>query len=289
MDAPKQRTSLTKTQLQTGAGLELLSICQSITADGRVADEEIEALNHWIRANSEHDLPAIRFLSITITRVLEDGIITPEERLSVAKAIEAVLPPDERKYASALRRQIDQEDRQKGKAAAEQERLEARIKRQQNTPIGTADFMVSGTRHEGRGRIIAKEVRPGMSAFLQRDKGNAFSPRAIAVITPSGRTIGYVPEDYALDIAPLLDDGALHSASFKKVLDYDTGPVPVVIARLYSPGASLPDAKRQDQAPTRSSSTAKPVGKPPAGTTTKAWLITLGIIALSTIVLALRK
>ncbi len=48
-EAPrKPRRSLTKTQLQTPAGAELLSLCQSITEDGRIAEAETTDLRDWL-------------------------------------------------------------------------------------------------------------------------------------------------------------------------------------------------------------------------------------------------
>lgn len=288
---PKQRTSLTKSQLNSSIGLELLSICQSVTSDGKLADEEIQALHRWISNNTSHDLPAIRFLSATLERVLEDGVITPEERETVAKAIEAVLPPEERKYTAALRRQVTQEERKKLKAIADAAKQEQREAKERNRPIGDADFMVAGTRHDGRGAVIKKEVQPGGLAFLKRESGNSHSRNAIAVLTESGRPVGYVPEDWAIDLAPLLDDGALHTATFKKILDYDTGPVPVVIARFYEPAATVPGALRQDQKlPKRSPANQhKGQRKHSMGNNNKMWLPILAALFFILIAAALIK
>lgn len=290
----KQRTSLTKAQLNSSVGLELLSICQSVTSDGKLADEEIKALHNWINSNTAHDLPAIRFLAATIGRVLEDGIITPEERETVAKAIEAVLPTEERKYAAALRRQVTQEERKRLKTAADAAKQEQREIKERNRPIGDADFMVAGSRHDGRSAVITKEVRPGGAAFLKREPRNSHSRNAIAVLTETGRTIGYVPEDWALDIAPLLDEEALHSAVFKKILDYDTGPVPVVVARFYESGATVPGALRQDQQPSGRQIKALPSSrksqrKYSTGNNNKLWIVVFAILTFVLIAASLQK
>ena len=294
MDTPKQRTSLTKTQLQSDVGLELLSICQSITTDGRLADEEIQALNNWVHQNTTHGIPAIRFLSATLSRVLEDGIITPEERQSVAKAIEAVLPPDERKYASAIRRQVENEERLRLKNAAEQDRTQSRERRERNRPIGYTDFMVAGTRHSERAKIINNEVRPGMSAFLKRERDNPHSEWAVAILTANGSMIGYAPEEQAIEIAPMLDDGALHIASIKKVLEYDSGPVPVIVASLFDPNADLPGLRRQNQAPSRNPFKQKntaltPQRKHSTGSNAKAWLVVIFAIVIALVAISLSK
>lgn len=282
MSETNPRISLTKKQIEAGAGLELLGICQSITSDGRIADEEIQALTLWLKQNATTDLPSIRFLSACMARALQDGVITTEERQSIAKAIEVVLPVSERKYAAALRRQVEQQDRAQEKNATLKTRQEARDRRELNRPIGDADFMVAGTRHEGRSAIINKEVRPGTAAFLKREKNNPHSSNAIAILTPSGRTIGYAPEDWALDIAPLLDDGAQHTASFKKILSYETGPVPVVVCRFYEASSTTPGAVRQDQAPTpkhpSSTKPKRPQLKHSKAQPIKAWAAILALI-----------
>jgi hypothetical protein len=53
----KPRRSITKRQRETAWGAELLSICQTITEDGRLLDDEIHALNDWLEANESHYCP----------------------------------------------------------------------------------------------------------------------------------------------------------------------------------------------------------------------------------------
>ena len=43
-----RRISLTKTQLRTELGAELLSLCESVTADGKLTPEEAQALRQWL-------------------------------------------------------------------------------------------------------------------------------------------------------------------------------------------------------------------------------------------------
>ena len=246
--ATTPRTSLTKKQLGTEAGLELLSICQSITADGRVADEEIHALRAWIERNRAAELPAVEFLAATLERVLADGVITAEERLSVAKAVEAVLPPAERKFAGLLRRQVEREDKAAAKTAVAAEKAASKAEKAKLKPLFRADFMVAGTRHDGRAEIIEDEVQAGEPAFLLREPGNKHSRRATKVLTESGSCVGYVPEEFAQDIAPLLDRGCTHSARFKKVLGYGSGPVPVVLAEIFDEAAPAAGAASQADA-----------------------------------------
>lgn len=59
MTPKKPRVSLTKTQLQAAVGAELLALCQSVTADGVLTNEEVGELRAWLEANRSQDLPAI--------------------------------------------------------------------------------------------------------------------------------------------------------------------------------------------------------------------------------------
>lgn len=241
MDAPKKRVSLSKKHLETSSGLELLSICQSITANGQIADEEIHALEHWMSQNQNSALPAIQFMTSTLSNVLEDGIITDAERQSVAEAIEKILPAAERKYAKAVRLQVQGDPIREAKAAATlAARLAAKQKRERERPLSSLNFMVAGTRHDDRDLTIAHEIRPGSTVSLIRDTENRHSRFAIAVLTDRGNMIGFVPEDYARDTAPLLDAGAIHTAHVEKVLDYNSGPIPVVVAKIYKAGTQIP-------------------------------------------------
>src|SRR4030042_3578660 len=90
----RRRVSLTKSQRLSIAGVELLSLCQTITKDGSISDEEINDLNDWLKNNRSSELPSIDYLTTTIDNILADKKITKEERTELHKALEAVLPPE---------------------------------------------------------------------------------------------------------------------------------------------------------------------------------------------------
>jgi hypothetical protein len=102
--------ALSRTQLETVLGAELLSLCQSVTADGRLSPEELEGLRQWLRDAEAADIPALGFLRRSIARVLADGRITPEEYREVHRAIEAILPFEARKQALAARQQSESDE-----------------------------------------------------------------------------------------------------------------------------------------------------------------------------------
>lgn len=233
----KPRTSLTAKQLQADTGMQLLAICQSVTSDGRLSDEEVHELRQWISDNQEHDLPAIQHLASTLEEVLLDGIITEGERQTVYKAIEAVLPPEHRRIATDLRRQAQAEDKAEEKATAAARREEDRKQKTQNKGR-SFNFMVAGTRYEGRDSIIEDSVNAGDAVYLRRDYNNKYSRHAIAVLTTDGEQIGFVPEDLAVTIAPLVDQLWHQKASITKLLTRGRSPIPVVQLQMFCPEAA---------------------------------------------------
>jgi hypothetical protein len=99
--------ALSKSQLRTSLGTELLSLCRSVTADGRLAPEELTALRQWLDHAEAADMPALGHLRLVIVRVLADGRITPEEYQDVYRAVESVLPFEDRQHAVAARLQVE--------------------------------------------------------------------------------------------------------------------------------------------------------------------------------------
>lgn len=233
------RISLTKTQLRTELGAELLSLCESITTDGKLEPPEAEALREWLDESADAELPAASYLREVVERVLEDGRITPEECREVYRAVEAVLPPELRRQATAARKEVETAERSEAKAERERARARQREERQRNRPIASANFMVAGVRYEGRPEIISRHAHADDSVRLARDHGNRHSSNAIAVLLQSNDQIGFVPETWAEGLAPLFDDGARYSAYITKILGSGRSPIPVVQARLYRADSTL--------------------------------------------------
>jgi hypothetical protein len=148
-DKPR-RISITKTQRQSEVGIELISLCQSLSEDGSLSAAEIQDLHRWLDENQSSDLPAIEFLVETVRKVLEDGRISAEESRAVYKALEAILPADLRKEAVSRRRTVEADERNKLRAAREPQKQQQREENERNKPIGSWNFMVAGVRHEDR-------------------------------------------------------------------------------------------------------------------------------------------
>lgn len=231
------RIALTKDQVETGAGAELLSLCQTVTADGSLSDDEVAALNEWLRQNASANLPSIAFLVPVVESIVADGVVTPQERRQLFQAIERVLPPEVRGMSRAARMAREQIEKEQRKSEASAARAAERAERERNGPIERFDFMVAGAKFEGRDKVIAREVRSGDVVVLQRDAANRYSRNAVAVLTQSGRQIGFVPEDDAEDLAPLLDAGNRYAARVKKILQGSSHQIPVIVVEIYGPDA----------------------------------------------------
>lgn len=102
--------TLTNAELCTKLGAELLSLCQSVTADGRMAPEELDALKQWLRDAEDASMPASRHLRGVIGKVLADGRITADEYQQVYRAVESVLPFEAKREAMATRLRVEAAD-----------------------------------------------------------------------------------------------------------------------------------------------------------------------------------
>lgn len=178
-----RRLSLTKNQRLSVAGAELLALCQSVTEDGSLSEEEIAALREWLAENHSADLPAIPFLRDTVEKILADGKVTKEERKSLYLAVETVLPPDLRSEAKVRRRAIEEEERSKELQERVAHKEKEREEQQRNKPLASWNFMVAGVWYEGRPELIKRFVAEEGEAFLIRDRNNRFSRNAVEVRT----------------------------------------------------------------------------------------------------------
>lgn len=224
---------MTKAQLQSAAAVELLALCQTATEDGRLSKDEIIALRDWLRAHRESDLPAIAFLTETVERIVADALVTKEERHDLYEAIKKVLPPEARKEARKARTDLEAARREHARITKSLQRLAEREEQERNWPLESFDFMVAGVYYEGREGVIRRHLSDGDQVYLVRDRQNPYSRNAVEVRLANRMQIGFVPEDDAVDLAPLLDQGCQHNAYCKKILTGGRVPVPVVVARIY--------------------------------------------------------
>jgi hypothetical protein len=223
--------ALTRPQLATELGAELLSLCQTVTADGRLAPEEIAGLQQWLGDAAAAEMQAARFLRGVIEHVLADGRITAEEYKEVYRAVEAVLPFEARQQAHAARQH------------AESSALAARAPTSTVTAAvaGTAQahpasildltFMVAGVRQDGRPALIEQHASAGLAVTLDLATAGSCSGEAVAVRLPGGAQIGFVPAPEARQVVPLLQLGGHYSAHIVRIRSSGRSPIPVVQAR----------------------------------------------------------
>ncbi len=226
------KVTLSKADLETSVGMELLSMCQSVTADGSLDNQEIAELAKWVERNQHSEVQAVEFLRPIIKEIIRDRKVTPEERAELYKVIEKILPPELRAIAQMRKRE-----------AASRAKAAEKAAREANKPTDKFDFMVAGTLYEGRLDIIRMCVRPGMDVLVFREPSNPFSPNACQIHAGRGAMIGSVPEVNAADLAFLLDSGCKYQARVKKVIDGSKGPLPVVAIDVFPSSCTLPDAR----------------------------------------------
>ena len=281
----QRRVSVSRAARNTGIGLELLSLCQMMTDDGNISLAETDALREWLAANGHVDMPAIGFLKATVERIVEDGIVTDDERRDLFLAIEKVLPPDLRKYAVAKRKDADSEAK---RIVAEAKRIakeEEKAKKDRNRPAYYFNFMVAGTSFEGRGAIIQREARVGVPVRFVREPHNKYSRNAIAIYLPSGSDIGYVPESEAAQIAAFLDAGFRPRPEITKILDQTRNRIniPIVSGELYQPDPYNPIEPPQPK-PTRN---APEENAPDASQRAASGCFAVGCLAICALVLVI--
>ena len=226
------RVSLSKADLESSVGMELMSMCQSVTADGSLDNREIAELAKWVERNQHSTIPAVGFLRPIVQEIIRDRKVTPDERAELYKLIEKILPPELRLIAKMRK-----------KEAVSRVKAAERAEREANTPDEQFDFMVAGTLYEGRLDVIRACVHPGMDVLIFREPSNPFSRNACQIHAGRGAMIGFVPEVDAEELAVLLDSGCKYQARVKKVIDGSKGPLPVVTIDVFPSSCTLADVQ----------------------------------------------
>jgi HIRAN domain len=239
----EQRVSLSKKQLATAAGADLLRLCQSIKSDGRLSKDDIINLASWLTANKQDGLPGVDFLYGVVERIVADKKVTADEMKELHAAIEKVMPGDARKVAVESRKGIEKAKKQRQKeiewAAREADKQAERLWKEQererrrqewaNRPQGfhSKVYGVTQQNDDGSDRqtIIRDYVRPGMQLIVKREPDNPYDDFAISLwvkartlgIFESQRQIGYINSSVAEDLAPYLDKGGWSRITVKDV------------------------------------------------------------------------
>lgn len=183
----KPRVSLTTSQIQEGIGAELFSLCQGITADGRLSKDEIVALGLWLHDNEDAHLPGLAFLSETLSRIVADGRVTHDEQHELMVAIERELPPDARKMAKSSRRVVESKRKADSITARKEKRRQELECQEIRQPADEFDFMVAGVSFEGRHRIIEQYLNVGDRVLLHPEPGNPHDECGVAISLTDGQ------------------------------------------------------------------------------------------------------
>jgi len=206
------------------AGARLYSLCQSASADGALNAHERARLRAWLDRGESLEIPAQEYVRALIEQVLSAGCISAGELQALGRALEPVLPQElTRRWPAALRL-VGHLRRRPGLAA----------ERRPNEILASACFLIA-TGHAGRrGERAARGARGSDAVLLVRRRGSSLGPHAIEVRIPGGRTLGYVPEVRARELAPLLDRGARYRAHLVSVFP---GEPCVLIAQAFLYGS----------------------------------------------------
>jgi hypothetical protein len=204
---PARRVVVVSAQRETESGIELLALCQPVTAGGWLSDAEIASLRAWLDARREEQASPYAHLFPVVADCIASGRVTRDACRTLFNAIAAVLPTEVRAIARSSRRSLEEKDAERYKLERDAHWQQPRDERERNRPIARLEFMAAGTREEGRPAVIERFARRGDPVFLVRDPGNVRSGHTIQVRVAGGMQLGFVPEEIASDIARLLDAG----------------------------------------------------------------------------------
>ena len=241
--------ALTARQKEARAGIELLVLCNTITENGRLFDDDMAALSEWKERYRDSALHGREQLTHTLDRILADGMIGDAERAELRSIVDRILPLELRQTTKKKRGMFESGEH-------------ARI-----VPTESYNFIVAGGRHDGRLNDAGRYAFDGDEVLLVRDPQNRHSRNAIIVRLLNGHDAGHVPEAEARSLAPYLDQNLRYHASIKKTLSDFPLPVPMVVVHVYADDATVEGVRRPNDlkgpalayAPTSTPSRAVPV------------------------------
>lgn len=251
----ERRTSVTKLQRETAAAVELLALCQSITADGKLDEREVDELRTWLTTHRKTKLPACSFLLSTAERILRDGQVTAEERDELYRAIETAMPVDVRATMKAARASRD--------PSVDEEVRRARAERKRDEPLGYTEFFAKGVEDPKCVLVNTSQTSEGDRVFL-RLEGKATDGTGIwAVCLENGEKVGNVPGDgdYFLQRQ---QSGELVEARVKRVFTGGRHPVPIIYVNFYRADADVSADLKERPTIATAASRPKSMISPPA-------------------------
>ena len=206
------------------AGVELFCLCHTASADGTLSQETCARVRECLSRTREQELPARAYVEQLIGQILASARVVPADLSALGRALEPVLP-------ETLRRRRPLHLLAGGALERGEEPSVAPIK---NEVLASASFPVT----EGHADL-ARAARGGVPVLLARERDSSRSPHCVRVSTREGKLLGYVPEQRARTLAPLLDRGARHRAHIVSAERGAHGPIVIVQAFLYRSDAAL--------------------------------------------------
>jgi hypothetical protein len=215
------RIALTKPELATIEGQELLSLILRIATDGKLELHEIVELRRCLRAkldNSE-SVSAISYLHDIMTRITSDKVINNDELLELQLAIERVIPSTHRTPILQARKKCEaaRRERLKEKRRIEKEKEKALLEEQRAVELARNMRLrhcfakiagVSFPNDDGSERqILIERCIPGEQLLLIHDAYNEHSIFTTKVLRMSGEQLGHAPEYMAEKIVEEIEDG----------------------------------------------------------------------------------
>ena len=214
------RVFLTKPELATPAGQELLELSVSVASDGRLDLDEIKQLIRWLRTNrANNHIAAIPYLQDIMRRIAADGVIDREERLELHLAIERVIPTARRALVIQARKKREQarrerlrekqrleKERELGERKRAREEAATRSRRLRHSYSKVAGVSFPNDDGSERQEII-KSCRRGERLVLRHDAYNEYSMFATQVLRENGEQLGHAPEYLAERICGEIEDG----------------------------------------------------------------------------------
>ena len=288
VDAPARGVALMAARRVTEVGTELLALCQPVDADGSLSGEEVAALRAWLDARSDDEDSSFSHLFCVVEECVATGRVTREACRTLFTAIAAVLPTDVRAIARSSRRTFEEKDAERYKLERDAHWQQPRDERERNRPVARLEFMVAGTRDQGRTSIIERFARSGDPVFLVREADNARSRHAIQVRIAGGMQLGFVPEEIASDIARLLDAGCRYQAEISRMLVGAEHPAPVLTVTLYRADSTVVDMVQPDEPLRDAESLPVAIEPRPADSAGNFWKVLLLVVAAFAIYKLLR-
>jgi hypothetical protein len=218
---------------------QLLSLCHTASADGALSQSESRLLRTWIERAPDDDVPAGEYVREVIEHIVETGRVAQCDLQALWRALEPDLPEELRRRAAT---------RHLGGAYGETQEDEGEsAENLPNEILSSSCFLLAGCPGERRTRHIERLARTGDPVLLVRQAGAVPSPHTVRVCAANGKRLGFVPEQHAQELAPLLDRGARYRAHLTAVLRGEHAPVVIVQAFLYSADATLGEQSAGDR------------------------------------------